>query len=57
MTANVKEYLKSGGIFIASGIIKDRIEEVITVMEQNNLEIVEKLILNGWGALASRARG
>ena len=44
----LKEYLCHGGIFIGSGIIDERLDEVISALSLNNLRIIESKALDGW---------
>ena len=43
--------MKDGATLIASGIISERKEEVLTVLLANNLSLVEILEDNGWCAI------
>ena len=47
-------YLKDQGIFIASGIIDDRKEDVLVVLEENKYEILEIKEENGWVAIVAQ---
>lgn len=38
---DIKKFLKPGGYFISSGIIKDRAEEVIENLKKNKFEVIE----------------
>ncbi|MCL2577065.1 MAG: 50S ribosomal protein L11 methyltransferase [Defluviitaleaceae bacterium] len=44
----VKEVLEQRGIFIASGIIDERADEVLGVFAKYEIEIVDKFELEGW---------
>lgn len=57
MSRTVKNYLQPGGVFIASGIIRERLEEVEETLLENDMEIVERITLNEWGAMAAKVRG
>ncbi|MBA1337154.1 MAG: Ribosomal protein L11 methyltransferase [Firmicutes bacterium] len=57
MSESVEKYLKPGGVFIVSGIIRERMDEVAEVLESKDMMIIEKLLLNGWGALAACMKG
>ena len=54
MTPDVAPYLKEDGVLLASGIITERAEDVISSFERNGFAIVEKREDNGWCALAVR---
>ncbi len=49
----VKKQLKKGGVFIASGIIKDRTEDVYKALEKNNLKVVSTNIKDEWVCITS----
>ena len=51
MTPDVGAYLNDGGIILASGIIIERSEDVISCFEANGYRILDKSIENGWCAL------
>lgn len=53
ISKNVKEYLTDDGIFIASGIILDRIEDVEAALEEEGLSILEVKTMGGWAAVVS----
>ena len=57
MCGTIGAHLEHEGIFIASGIIGDRLEEVKKAFEDNGLEIVERLRRNDWRALVARVKG
>ena len=56
MTPDVAKYLNDGGIILASGIILERSEDVISCFEENGFEIADKAIDNGWCALVVRKK-
>jgi len=53
ITKDVGLYLNDGGIFISSGIIKDRKLSVIEAMEKNGLDLVQQIEKGEWVALVS----
>ncbi|MDD3298838.1 MAG: 50S ribosomal protein L11 methyltransferase, partial [Firmicutes bacterium] len=53
----VTGHLKPGAVFIASGIIRDRKEEVCKALLYNGMEIMEERRRNEWIALAARTGG
>lgn len=57
MSQTVKEHLNPGGIFISSGIIKDRSDEVKEALKENDMKIIEELVLNEWVALVAKMKG
>jgi ribosomal protein L11 methyltransferase len=57
MASDVPEFLKPGGIFIASGIITDRADEVIRAIEDAGMKIVRQRVANEWVAVAASSKG
>ena len=53
ITKDVGLYLKDGGVFISSGIIKDRKLSVIEAMERNGLDLIQQFEKGEWVALVS----
>ncbi len=51
MTPDVAKYMNDGGVILASGIIVERSEDVISCFEQNGFRIVDRAEENGWCAL------
>ena len=50
----VNKELKSGGIFIASGIIKDRVEDVYDALKNAGLSIISTNIKDEWVCITSK---
>jgi ribosomal protein L11 methyltransferase len=50
-----KERLAQNGVFIASGIIDDRAEEVLEVFAKNKLQVLKKYELEGWFCIVGAA--
>jgi len=48
-------FIKSNGLFITSGIIDDRQEEVIAALKAQNFEIVEVMTKDNWVAICAKA--
>lgn len=51
MTPDVGQFMHDGSVILASGIISERANDVITCFEQHGFRIVEKAEENGWCAL------
>ena len=51
MTPDVAEYMNEKSVILASGIIVERADDVISAFEANGFRIVEKAEENGWCAL------
>ena len=52
----VPVHLKQGGIFITSGIIDTREQDVLNALEQNGFQVIERRTSGGWVALACKAK-
>ena len=52
---NLKNYLKEGGLFITSGIIDERVEEVRHCAEKYGFSVEREALENGWYALVLRS--
>jgi ribosomal protein L11 methyltransferase len=55
LTPSIRERLKPGGIFIASGIVDDRLDDVLAVLAANGFELLESLSDEIWRATISKA--
>lgn len=54
LTLTIDNFLKPNGLFIASGIILDRLQDVLDAMEASGLEVVEKNTRGEWAVVVSR---
>ncbi|ADQ04884.1 ribosomal protein L11 methyltransferase [Caldicellulosiruptor owensensis OL] len=54
LSTDVNRVLKDSGIFISSGIIEDRLEDVLKSFEKNSLEIVEVKKMGTWCLIVSK---
>ena len=52
MTPDVGKYMHEHSVLLASGIISERANDVISTLEANGFCILKKLEDNGWCALA-----
>ena len=52
LAPDVGAYMEDDAVLLASGIITERADEVISVLEQNNFKVIENRTENGWCALA-----
>ena len=52
MTPDIAAYMNEGAVILASGIIVERSEDVIECFEKHGFSIAEKVVENGWCALA-----
>lgn len=53
---DVSKFLSKDGVFISSGIIHAKIDEVVEVLEKNGFEIVEIAKLGEWSAIVSKLK-
>lgn len=57
LSEDVPKYIKKGGIFISSGIITQRLEDVYKALQNNGFEIIETKTKKDWVAVASKYMG
>ena len=53
LTKDIKAFLKEGGVFIASGIIDSREEEVVNAVKACGLKVTDIARDKGWVALTA----
>lgn len=56
LSEDVGRYLAKDGIFITSGIIDTREQDVLNALEQNGFQVIERRTSGGWVALACKAK-
>ncbi|WP_412990222.1 50S ribosomal protein L11 methyltransferase [Pediococcus siamensis] len=54
LVPQAKACLKPGGLFITSGIIKDKLAEVETELEKYHFEVIEVLQMKDWRAIVAK---
>ena len=57
LSNKIPKLIKNDGIFISSGIITDRIEDVKNALKQNKFEIIETKIKKDWAVIISKYKG
>lgn len=57
LSAHAGDLLAPGGVFLCSGIIDTRADEVKAALEQNGLAVLDTHAENGWVAYAAERRG
>ena len=57
LSKQVPQYIKKGGIFISSGIIKQRLEEVYQALKENGFVVLDTKYKKDWVAIVSRYDG
>lgn len=55
LSEDAGRYLAKDGIFITSGIIDTREQDVLNALEQNGFQVIERRTSGGWVALACKA--
>lgn len=53
---DISKFLSKDGVFISSGIIHAKIDEVVEALEKNGFEIVEIVKLGEWSAIVSKLK-
>ena len=56
LTPKAREYMKENGVFITSGIIEDRTDDVKAALEENGFEIVEIKQRKDWVSIVCRQK-
>lgn len=54
MSGNLNKFLKDSGIFIASGILENKKEEVVQALKANKFEILETRVMDEWLCIVAR---
>lgn len=54
LSKKVQQYLKKDGLFITSGIIKERMEDVYVALKENQFQILETKVKKDWVAIISQ---
>ena len=57
LTKKMPDYIKDGGIFLCSGIITERKEDVLEALHVGNYTVLEVKEKKGWVAIAARYEG
>ncbi|QUH21117.1 50S ribosomal protein L11 methyltransferase [Alkaliphilus sp. B6464] len=57
LSKDIKGFLNSDGLFIASGIILDKIDEVEKNLAVNGLEVIQVETLGEWAVIVSKVKG
>ena len=56
LSEDVGKYLAAGGIFITSGIIDTREQDVLEALDKNGFTVIERRSSGGWVAMACKAK-
>ena len=57
MNETVLKYMKKPGIFICSGIIEERLDDVLSSLNQHGLRAVKVVKMGEWRAVACMNKG
>lgn len=57
LSTQVPQYIKKGGIFISSGIIQQRLEEVYDALQKNGFVLLDTKLKKDWAAVVCRYEG
>lgn len=57
LTDKIPQYIKDGGVFISSGIIVERLDDVLEALKGHGFKVLEVKKKKGWSAIASRYNG
>ncbi|WAM32982.1 50S ribosomal protein L11 methyltransferase [Caldicellulosiruptor morganii] len=56
LAGEVKNVLKEGGLFISSGIIEDRLDDVLKSLKESFLDVIEIKKLNSWCLVVAKRK-
>ncbi|MGF7056362.1 50S ribosomal protein L11 methyltransferase [Brassicibacter mesophilus] len=56
LSKDIKKFLKNDGVFIASGIINEKIDSVKQALIEENMEIVEIINMGEWACIVSKVK-
>ncbi|SHI76753.1 ribosomal protein L11 methyltransferase [Dethiosulfatibacter aminovorans DSM 17477] len=56
MVSQLSNVLKNGGLFISSGILATKVENVRTALVENDFDIVETLVKGEWAGITARLK-
>ena len=56
LAKDIKNFMKEDAVFISSGIIHAKVDEVKASLEENGLEIIEVQSLGEWNAIVSKIK-
>lgn len=56
LAKSIKEYLTDDGVFVMSGIIDTREEDILKALDENGFDVIERRLENGWVCLAAKSR-
>lgn len=57
LNTNVTGYMRPDAVYILSGIIADRLDDVLKSLKENGIEVIETIAMADWRAIAARLKG
>ena len=57
LSKDITRFLNKDGLFISSGIILDKIDDVKESLEANGLEVIEVETMGEWSVIVSKVKG
>jgi ribosomal protein L11 methyltransferase len=57
LNSGVAAYMNPGAVYIMSGIIMDRLDDVLNSLEANGFDVIETMSMADWRAVAARLKG
>ncbi|MGO1370021.1 50S ribosomal protein L11 methyltransferase [Senegalia sp. (in: firmicutes)] len=54
LSEDIKRFLEDDGVFISSGIILDKVDDVRKSLEENGLKVIDEINLGEWACLVSK---
>ena len=57
LASDVADFLKKDGIFIASGIILEKVDNVINALEKSGMTVLKVDKKGEWAAIVSKLKG
>lgn len=57
LNADVSKHMKPGAVYIMSGIIMDRLGDVLTSLDENGFLVIETMSMADWRAVAAKMKG
>ncbi|QEK12368.1 50S ribosomal protein L11 methyltransferase [Crassaminicella thermophila] len=57
LSSYIREFIKKDGIFIASGIIHEKIDEVVKALEKHKMEVINIDKMGEWAVVVSKPKG
>lgn len=56
LSSDIERYMNDDAVILASGIIVERQNDVVTALDENGFEVVEEIVDNGWCAIVFKKK-